>query len=238
MAKTGVSVKLLVDKQSNRVLFAEGGKDFVDFLFHFFSLPLGAVVRLLTKEAMVGSLGNLFASFENLDDDYMQPQLQKDILLKPCPTSSCLGESSLLHIAAAPASSSASTKFYRCANTNLRCNSVSDGWGAICRQCNYQMSREMTYVSPPGETEVVAPINTGYVQGLVMYRIMDDLVVKPMSTISSITLLNKFNVKDVTTLDEKIVHLYLGLDEGLALLKASLETKNVLTNVFLEKEIT
>ncbi|KAG9156539.1 hypothetical protein Leryth_006530 [Lithospermum erythrorhizon] len=35
--------------------------------------------------------------------------------------------------------------------------------------------------------------------------VMDDLVVSPMSTISSITMLNKFHVKEVESLEEKVV---------------------------------
>jgi hypothetical protein len=49
------------------------------------------------------------------------------------------------------------------------------------------------------------------VKDVVTYMIMDDLEVKPMSTISSITILNRFNVKDVGALEEKIVGL--GMDE-------------------------
>jgi hydroxymethylpyrimidine/phosphomethylpyrimidine kinase len=41
--------------------------------------------------------------------------------------------------------------------------------------------------------------------------VMDDLVVQPMSTISSITLLNKFNIKEVGSLQEKVVEM--GMDE-------------------------
>ena len=46
---------------------------------------------------------------------------------------------------------------------------------------------------------------------VVTYMVMDDLVVKPMSTISCVTLLNRFNVKDVGVLEEKVVDL--GIDE-------------------------
>ena len=45
----------------------------------------------------------------------------------------------------------------------------------------------------------------GFVKGVVTYTVMDDLVVKPMSKISSITLPNKFNVKDVGDLEESVV---------------------------------
>ena len=41
--------------------------------------------------------------------------------------------------------------------------------------------------------------------------VMDNLEVKPMSTISSITLLNKFDVKEIGALEEKVVDL--GMDE-------------------------
>ncbi|XVE69085.1 hypothetical protein DITRI_Ditri09bG0121800 [Diplodiscus trichospermus] len=76
-------LKLLVDVRGQRVLFAEAGKDFVDFLFNIMSLPVGTVVRLLNKEGMVGSLGSLYESIEKLNDVYMQPFHDKDTLLKP-----------------------------------------------------------------------------------------------------------------------------------------------------------
>nr|XP_025621639.1 uncharacterized protein LOC112713106 [Arachis hypogaea] len=74
--------------------------------------------------------------------------------------------------------------------------------------------------------------SSGFVKEVVTYMVMDDLVIQPMSTISSITLLNKFNVKEVGALQEKVVEL--GMNEGLRLLKASLQSKMVLTSVFLK----
>lgn len=44
-------------------------------------------------------------------------------------------------------------------------------------------------------------------KGVVTYMIMDDLSVQPMSTISSISILNKFNVQDVGRLEEREVTL-------------------------------
>ncbi|CAL2248380.1 unnamed protein product [Prunus armeniaca] len=78
-----VSLKLLIDTKRQKVLFAEAGKDFVDFLFTLLSLPLGTIIRLLSKDEMVGSLGRLYGSLETLSDIYMQPNLNKDTLLKP-----------------------------------------------------------------------------------------------------------------------------------------------------------
>lgn len=48
----------------------------------------------------------------------------------------------------------------------------------------------------------------GFVKGVVTYMMtMDNQKVSPMSNISSITLLDKFNVKDVGGLEEKVVNL-------------------------------
>ncbi|KAK9111506.1 hypothetical protein Scep_019025 [Stephania cephalantha] len=44
-----ITVKLLVDRKANKVLFAEAGKDFVDFLICLLSLPLASVLRAWTK---------------------------------------------------------------------------------------------------------------------------------------------------------------------------------------------
>ncbi|KAG8043334.1 hypothetical protein GUJ93_ZPchr0458g22281 [Zizania palustris] len=51
-----VAVKLFVDKQRSKVLFAESDNDFADVLFSFLTLPLGAIVRLLDKQSQVGCL--------------------------------------------------------------------------------------------------------------------------------------------------------------------------------------
>uniref|UniRef100_A0A803Q467 Uncharacterized protein n=1 Tax=Cannabis sativa TaxID=3483 RepID=A0A803Q467_CANSA len=79
-----MTLKLLIYTKENRVLFAEGGKDFTDFLFSLLSMPVGTIIRLLsTNIGMVGTLGKLYQSLENLSDTYMQSNVHKDTLLKP-----------------------------------------------------------------------------------------------------------------------------------------------------------
>ncbi|CAN0898013.1 hypothetical protein LINGRAHAP2_LOCUS19461 [Linum grandiflorum] len=68
----------------------------------------------------------------------------------------------------------------------------------------------------------------GFVKGVVNYMVTDNLEVEPLSTISILDLLKKLNIQQV---EEKVVDI--GMDEGLKLLKASLQSKTVLTNVFL-----
>ncbi|KAK5795252.1 hypothetical protein PVK06_036510 [Gossypium arboreum] len=144
---TTVRLKLLIDSKSKRVLFAEAGKDFVDFLFSILSMPVGTIIRLLTKQGMVRCLGNLYGSIENLGDTYMQSLAKKDTLLKPMVSNYAT-------------------------NNNQRSKGSSS-------------------------------VEGGYVKGVVTYMVMDDLVVSPMSKISSITLLNKFKFQEVGIFEER-----------------------------------
>ncbi|CAO2180953.1 unnamed protein product [Urochloa humidicola] len=78
------TMKLLVDKASQRVLFAEAGKDVVDFLFGLLTMPLCTAASLLGSEDAadaLGSVANVYASVENMDAAYMQCQEARDALV-------------------------------------------------------------------------------------------------------------------------------------------------------------
>ena len=212
-----VSLKLLIDSNAGRVLSAEAGKDFVDFLLTLLSLPVGTVIRLLSSSAMVGTLGKLYESFETLSDTYIQPHINKDTLLKP--NSTTVGASAgLLSLTPKPSTESDDSKrLFVCSLPSQRyhssCSKVhaSDSPHAICPSCKTKTDTEVPYVAPPTEQALSSRGDGGFVRGVVTYMIMDDLEVKPMSTISSITMLNKFNVKDVGALEERTVSL--GINE-------------------------
>lgn len=74
------------------------------------------------------------------------------------------------------------------------------------------MSAQLVYVAPQGVTKGVVA-KGGYVKEAVTYMVMDDLVVKPTSAISSITSFDKLNVKDAGVLQEKVVNI--GVEEVL-----------------------
>ncbi|KAL5734806.1 hypothetical protein ACOSP7_032667 [Xanthoceras sorbifolium] len=44
MAASTIKLKLLVDTKAKKVILAEAGKGFIDFLIHLLSLPLATVV--------------------------------------------------------------------------------------------------------------------------------------------------------------------------------------------------
>ncbi|TXG49690.1 hypothetical protein EZV62_025565 [Acer yangbiense] len=223
-----VKLKLLIDTNSKNVLFAEAGKDFVDFLFYLLSLPVATVTKLLKKKGDVGCLTDLYKSLENLNKTYMQPNQNKTSLLNP--KSPLYANGIPLLLSDQHHQVPTSRKVYQC-QYNL--SHLADVPNFCCTLCGHCMTKELTLLnsSAPANTGTKTVVEEGFVKGVVTYMVMDNLVVKPMSTISSITLLNEFSVKDVGSLEEKEV--VLGVDEGLKLLKASLECKNVLTTVFL-----
>ena len=62
------------------MLFAEADKNFIGFLFHILALPVGTFIALLTKQGMVGSLGNIYESIENVSTTYLRPNVNKETL--------------------------------------------------------------------------------------------------------------------------------------------------------------
>ncbi|KAM0852051.1 hypothetical protein ACQ4PT_052028 [Festuca glaucescens] len=93
------------------------------------------------------------------------------------------------------------------------------------------MTTPLQLVGSVGTAVTATAGAAGFVQQIVTYTVMDDLNVVHMSTISGITLLNTFGVTDIRSLQEKTVQL--GYTEGLEMLKAALQSKTVLTVVFL-----
>ncbi|CAM0879557.1 unnamed protein product [Alopecurus aequalis] len=179
------TMKLMVNNNSQhrRVVYAEAGKDVVDYLFRLLTLPIGQVFRLLRDSHinMVGSVGHLYRSVRELDDTYICHHDAKDALLRP------MGG-------------------YESGNFPL----LTDGSSSSSSSTN----------------------RSGYVHGRVTYMIMDNLKITPPSTISGITtLLNNSGIRDISALAEMTVQL--GYKEGLQILKASLESETVLTDVFL-----
>ncbi|XP_042486323.1 uncharacterized protein LOC122066562 isoform X2 [Macadamia integrifolia] len=239
---TEMTVKLLVDKNRNKVLFAEAGKDFVDFLFSLLTLPMGTIVKLLTPTHIpTGCIGNLYSSVDNLDNLYIQPDVQKSLVLEP-KIGYCSNEMQMLLMQSANSSqSNEPPTLYGCTNSyhNSSCGGyVSYVMETKCGSCQQNMTRKVCVVE--GESSTVAKSGVGgggggYVKEVVTYMITDDLEVKPMSTISSITFLNRYDIKDIGALEDRVVHL--GMKEGLDLLKTSLQSKSVLSDVFLKEEI-
>ncbi|WOL06908.1 hypothetical protein Cni_G15643 [Canna indica] len=134
-----------------------------------------------------------------------------------------------------PPSSASSKKHFKCASSNdgpfsrsfpteptgfgLRRSSncknfVTEYSGTPCPNCKCLMTTEMTNVLGTQElVPVVVDSSKGLVKGVVTYTIMENLSVSPMSSISSITLLSEFNVRNICHLEERTANLR--FDEGI-----------------------
>ena len=220
MPVSKMSLKLLIDSKHNKVVFAEAGKDFVDFLLNLLALPLGTVIQLITKSAMTGCIANLYGSLENLDKSYLQPNQNKDSILNPTITAQVTDSNFLLPDTNRKPDNQ---KLYYCPRHP---GYVSNTQNSVCSQCRSPgygtcyLSQEVKFAVTNDSTSINAPPSDqgGYVKGLVTYTVTDDLSVSPMSMVSVVCLLNKFNIKDFGVLEEKVVEF--GIDEVLVFLNS------------------
>ncbi|CAL4983510.1 unnamed protein product [Urochloa decumbens] len=240
-ASTALTMKLLVESSPlrRRVVFAEAGKDTVDFLFSLLATPAGtAAVKLLGKESFVGCTANLYGSAKKLDDAYVHPNAaNKDAILcatVPYSPAATAPNSCLLYRLVEPPALPPDPILKRIFNWgrsywNSSCRRyVTEVSGTRCASCGTSMTSDTNNVGSPAPV----PPKKGFVQGrTVTYTVTDDLVITPMSSLSSIALLNACAVRDLGSLQERTVQI--GYKEGLEILKASQQSKTVLTDVFL-----
>jgi hypothetical protein len=71
MATDTIKIKLAVDRSRNRVLFADAGSDFVDVLLSFLTLPLSALQLSAGKSSPPGCLSSLCESVNHLRESKM-----------------------------------------------------------------------------------------------------------------------------------------------------------------------
>ncbi|KAF7034575.1 hypothetical protein CFC21_045570 [Triticum aestivum] len=224
LAPSAPTLKLLIDKKANRVLYAEAGKEVVDFLFSLLAIPIGTVAKVLQTGSDGVGVANIYDSVEKMDTRYMHSKIVQEALL-----SSCRPLFLQRPITTHPAAPSMRASVHGVTSYPLQYASVT-----------------AHALAPTGMAADVARdsslygsiiVGGGHVQGLVSYTIMDDLTITPMSNISAVVLITKLNreQKDLV-LEEKSVKI--GNKEALDILKASMNSNTVLTDVFLSDNST
>lgn len=78
---TRLPLKVMMNKDHTKVLFAEANTDFIDVLLSFLALPLGKVVG--KNSISLGSIGTLCTSLYNMDESYFCVGGAKKMLLNP-----------------------------------------------------------------------------------------------------------------------------------------------------------
>ena len=152
----------------SRVVFAESGREFVDVLFGFLTLPLGTVVRLLGKQSQVGCLDEIYKSVEELSNDFFRTEACKAMLLRPI---------------------SAAAK--QCCDLKVRVDGAKrDG------------------ERPESSAAAAAGSDAGvFVKGDVKFIVTDDFHVAPASTSLMLSILDKFEVQDLSSLEQRTLQL-------------------------------
>ncbi|RWR96798.1 hypothetical protein CKAN_02620000 [Cinnamomum micranthum f. kanehirae] len=228
MATTQMSLKLVVDKKMNRVVFAESGNDFVDVLFSFLTMPIGTIIRLTGKESKIGGMSTLYESAEDLDVNLLQTDTCKKMLLHPRSASEEQCKNLKVNI-----DDTEPIKYYACSWSccENRYGLVSTFYNAQCL-CGQSMNTEAIYNQ---QLNNVACSRDGvFVKGNMRYIIRDDLQVFPISTKATFTLLNDLGISDASVLEERNVNV--GPTEVLHLLNRLLLSKTPLKDVFLRDQ--
>eukprot|EP00268_Persea_americana_P057951 TRINITY_DN6978_c0_g1_i2.p1 TRINITY_DN6978_c0_g1~~TRINITY_DN6978_c0_g1_i2.p1 ORF type:complete len:257 (+),score=44.69 TRINITY_DN6978_c0_g1_i2:298-1068(+) len=219
-------VKFFLRKSNNRVLYAEGGGEFADILFSFLAFPLGSIVKCLAGCTGMGCLDDLYKSVEDLSfEDCMKSEECKAMLLNPQIAPYFGTKNQLLQI----------EEKVQCEANFFYCLSCYNSGVLIPhpRPCRHgERSIQLSTVNQKFPN-AVKELGGAFIAGPAKFMVTDELVVKPLSPISGISLLTNFNIP-ASDIEEQIV--WIGEKEAMSLLKASLISNSVLSNVFYSKK--
>ncbi|KAK8916928.1 hypothetical protein KSP39_PZI022654 [Platanthera zijinensis] len=221
-SSSSIKLRFLIDKEEKRVVYVEAGSDFVDVLFSFLTLPLGAIVRLLKKRSGLGSLDSLYESIEQLDVEHLQTKACKEMLLNPRSAAARLCED----LKVKGIHELKPRSFYTCRQDGclihyICCFTYSSN--VLCSRCGELMDRIWEWKKKTTEEGGV------FVKATTEFMITDDLRVMPASLLKSLSLLKEMHIKDTSMLEERVMQF--GTKEALNLLGRSLVSKKALTEV-------
>ncbi|KAK7349939.1 hypothetical protein VNO77_07852 [Canavalia gladiata] len=224
-------LRLLVDKERNRVVVAEASGDLIDIFFSFLTLPLGTIIRhsvskkkLHDEAEEIGCINNLYQSVENSGDEVFWNQICKRMLLYPRNPCEALCQKLKVKVDDAEP-----MKYLMCSN---KCRKGSELFLSTFAEatcfCGKLMDKEMKLY---GDSSQKTHGDGVFVKGETMYLIFDDLRVLQSSPGNSVQQLLQLGYKNFHKLIEKSLNV--GLKEILELLKQALTSKSPLSDVFL-----
>ncbi|CAL9228827.1 unnamed protein product [Arabidopsis halleri] len=230
-----VSLRLIIDEEKNKVVLAEAGKDFVQVLFSFLTLPMGTIVRLLGKHQVsepvtVGCISNLYTSVVDMKIDDFETEACKQMLLYPrnyVREAQC--RKFKLNI-----NPTESFKCFGCSSFPS-CSMCSNFNTSRCR-CGKLMTREIDLLE---DEEVIVGIMQNDLRGVFIrdrssFIITDDLKLTVDSTSSLLQTLKDLGFSDVSKLRERVLDI--GLKEVLTLLQCVFSSNSPLTDTFLKNQ--
>ncbi|XXG89346.1 hypothetical protein AAC387_Pa12g1365 [Persea americana] len=213
-----LALKLLIHKRANHVVYAESGKDFVDILLSFLTMPISSIIRLTTRHPKIGSLNTLYESVQDLETHYMQTKACKNMLLHPRSAAEEQYKNLMLYI---DDEDTDPTEYYICPTWSCSSKThclVSTAANARCR-CG--QSLELIKKAGVSERTVLEQRTVSVGRREVLHLL------------SRISLLDKLNI-NINDIEERFVTV--GKKEALSILKTSLISKMVLSDVFFPKK--
>ncbi|XVE79480.1 hypothetical protein DITRI_Ditri14bG0062400 [Diplodiscus trichospermus] len=221
-----ITLKALVDKTNNRVIYAESNEDFVDILFSFFTIPMGKIIRLTrNRSPAVGCMNNLYESVQNLEVRRFRTETCRSMLLNPRSAAAAECENLKLKL------DGYDRLWYfgcsvSCTSSNHKL--LSHYPEAICA-CGRRMDSSIGLAT---KNDLDAAGGGLFVKRLARLIISDKLQIVPSSTAASFSILSKLGIMDGSLIEERSFNIR--LDEALKLLKCSLVSKTPLTEVLLQ----
>jgi len=202
-----IPLKILVDKQRNKVVFVEATKDFVDTLFSFLSLPLGTIVRLLSttttnndeqqrqseSSSFLCNIKNLYETVQNISNDVWNNPFCRQMLLNPRNPCEALCMKLFLNID----DTEPSSKFFVCDT----CYKFTTFQNLHCT-CGKPTNRQPKNLDSESQGNNVQ--NGVFVRenGSSLFMVSDDLKIVPSSSVTSMQLLMELGYSDLTQIEE------------------------------------
>ncbi|XP_028770554.1 uncharacterized protein LOC114727933 isoform X2 [Neltuma alba] len=224
-----ISLRVVVKKRKNRVLYAEAGKDFVDILLSFLTLPLGTIARLVSKDSntkpcQFGCISSLYASVCNLDPKYLNSETCKQMLLQPRNPMERYNQKLKLNI-----DDTDPTKYYACDSCFYEDGSLVSSSENLKCECGGHSTFLLTPCKSllcSGSDQNEIRDTRGYVKETAFFLIAEDLNIIPADLKTILCLLKNLHSKDPPQ-ESTVV---LGSNECL------LMSKTALTDLLLGKE--
>ncbi|CAN6696073.1 unnamed protein product [Malus baccata var. baccata] len=209
MEEDNISIKLIISKSKNIVCYAEAGEDFVNLLFSFLTLPLGFVTKQIQDGSLKGCIDQLYWSVQDLDAQYLKSNHHKEMLLNPkLVPGFCYN--SLLGIEEA-------AYYY-----------LGSGLTMDSSLIHSNRSSESFKIEPADHNSSAR----GFLKGPAIFTVTDNLVIRPISTIFELSVLDELNVP-FTDIEERVM--LMGKKLALSLLVASFASDSALTNAFISE---
>lgn len=225
-----ISIKIMLQKDINKVIFAEADSNFVDILFSFLTLPLATIVRILEgcldkKDVALLGIKNLYQSLKDLPANYFSTDESKYILLNPRISSTYdICRKLKLNL-----DDTEPSKYFFCRSAS--CYKKSGEYSlckfAKCGKCGNNMDLEIKLNDSTANTGV-DQVNGGvFVSELTTFIVTDDLRLMPNTSDTWVQLLSDHGITDSSQIEERTINV--GQEQILVILKGALLSSFSLT---------